>query len=96
MRRLALAALVVTASLGGLPLASAQAPVCDSYSSACPSATSTSVPPEVEPTRLNRPNPSTLPLTGGQLVGLLLLGGGTIAAGTAFVVTGRRKGAHSG
>lgn len=94
MRSIVLSALAASALIGGASLAAAQSEVCDSYSSACPSSTTTSIPPEVEPTRLNRP--STLPLTGGELVALVLVGGGAIVGGTAFVTAGRRKGSHSG
>lgn len=96
MRRFLTSAIAAAGLAALASVASAQTPVCDSYSSACPSATSTSIAPTVQPTRLTRPDPGTLPLTGGQLVGLVVVGGGAVAAGVAFVTASRRKGAHAG
>jgi LPXTG-motif cell wall-anchored protein len=94
MRRLlGTIALSACAVLGTATGASAQAP-CDTYSGACVSATATptsSVSPSVLPRRLERPAPGTLPLTGGELTGLLVAGAVAVGGGTAFVVAGRRR-----
>jgi hypothetical protein len=78
-----------------VPMAAHAAPaqVCDAYSSACPT---------VEPTKVTTDGPKvegrklTQPLTGGEFVGLIALGAGGLAAGTAFVVVSRRRrGTHA-
>lgn len=66
----------------------ANGPACDAYSRHCP---------DVEPSHITRPptevkgEKETLPFTGAELVLLVVVGGGAVGAGTAFVVAGRRR-----
>ena len=86
MRRLlGTLALAACAVIGTSAPALAQTPVCDAYSDACVGGTKT--------VRPNRPSgdPGALPFTGGQVLGMLVVGGGAVAAGTVFVAAGRKR-----
>ena len=79
-------ALATCAVLGTNTSALAQTPQCDAYSGSCVGGVKVSK-PEVRPTR----GGTSLPVTGGQVVGLLVLGGGAVAGGTALVAAGRTR-----
>lgn len=93
MRRLfSTIALSAFAVLGTATGAAAQAP-CDTYSGACVSPTTVpstpSVSPSVLPRRLDRGG--SLPITGGELTGLIVAGAAAVGGGSAFVAAGRRR-----
>ena len=86
MRRL----LVALAITGGTmaPAALAQTPVCDAYSKTCVGGVKQEQkPPAVRPSR----GGVGLPITGGELVGMMVLGGGAVAGGSILVVAGRKR-----
>jgi hypothetical protein len=88
-----LAGLVLAGSLLA-PTAAFAAPAapCDSYSGTCPKT------PAVKPIEKVRVKgiKHTLPITGGEFVGLIVLGAGGVGAGSAFVLAGRkRRGQHA-
>jgi LPXTG-motif cell wall-anchored protein len=99
MRRIAIATAAAGLVLTGASAASAQEP-CDSYSEECPpSGTATvnpsnTVRPEVEGTKDVRGGGVTLPMTGGELATLLLVGAVAVGGGATLVLAGRR-GKHS-
>jgi LPXTG-motif cell wall-anchored protein len=80
-------ALATCAVLGTSAPALAQTPRCDAYSGACVGGVKKTQKPEVRPNRDN----SGLPVTGGQVIGLLVLGGGAVAGGSALTVAGRKR-----
>lgn len=87
MRRLLGAlALVTFAAIGTNAPALAQTPQCDAYSGACVGGTKTTK-PTVRPSR----DVAGLPITGGEVVGLLAVGGGAVAGGTVLVAAGRKR-----
>jgi LPXTG-motif cell wall-anchored protein len=109
MRRIAIATAAVGLVLAGASAASAQTP-CDSYSGECPPSGTTSVlpttivrpdvegtnavQPEVEGTKDVRGGGVQLPMTGGELATLLLVGAAAVGGGATLVLAGRR-GKHS-
>ena len=87
MRRLLCTLALATCSvLGTSAPALAQTPTCDAYSGACVGGKKVTK-PEVRPSRGGR----SLPVTGGEVVGLLALGGGAVAGGSALVAAGRKR-----
>jgi LPXTG-motif cell wall-anchored protein len=91
-RLLSTIAFAAFAVLGTATGAAAQAP-CDTYSGACVSPTvipsTPTITPSVLPRRLERG--SSLPLTGGELTGLIVAGAAAVGGGSAFVAAGRRR-----
>lgn len=88
MRRLLAAFAVAGAALTMAPAVSAQTPVCDAYSGTCVGGVKQgNEPPAVRPSV----GGVGLPITGGELVGLMVLGGGAIAGGTVLVAAGRKR-----
>ena len=87
-----LGALAMTGAMAvAVPSASAQTPTptCDAYSGAC-----------VGGVKQNKPRKPTvrpsvggvgLPITGGELVGMIVVGGGAIAGGSVLVAAGRKR-----
>lgn len=94
--RLATGAVVLgVVGFAGVPAASAQVVVCDSYPDRCPvlpgEGFNQGAGNQGAGTVSGRATPNTLPFTGGDIVLLSLLGAGTLAGGTALVVAGRRR-----
>jgi len=80
-------ALAAITTVGVSAPALAQAPQnCDAYSGACVEGTKNTK-PSVRPSR----GGTSLPITGGQVVGLLVAGGGAVAGGTVLVAAGRKR-----
>ena len=86
------------AAAGGIIAGAAMLPVrafadCNNYGGgSCGSATS--VPTPTNKVSAEKTSPDTsLPFTGGDVVGLSLIGIGAVAGGTALVRSGRRKAA---
>lgn len=79
-------ALAAFATIGVAAPASAQTGPCDAYSGSCVEGTK-SERPSVRPSR----GGTSLPITGGQVVGLLVAGGGAVAGGTVLVAAGRKR-----
>jgi hypothetical protein len=99
----ALLAGALTGALAAAPATAAQAQVCDAYSGSCPTPPPTTQPPSGVDDQTGSTGGGTaprgvvddaageLPFTGGELVSISVLGLGTIAGGTALVLTGRRR-----
>lgn len=87
MRQLLAAFAVSGAVLVAAPVASAQSPVCDAYSGTCVGGVKQGQKPEVRPSV----GGVGLPITGGELVALMVVGGGAIAGGTVLVAAGRKR-----
>lgn len=85
MRRLLGTLALVTCATLATP-AVAQTPQCDAYSGSCVGGTKTTK-PSVRPSR----DVAGLPLTGGELVGLMVAGAGAVAGGSVLVAAGRKR-----
>lgn len=72
------------------PVLAQSAPKCDAYSGTCVEGTKNTK-PQVRPAR----DVAGLPMTGGEVVGLLVAGAGAVAGGTVLVAAGRKRRATS-
>jgi hypothetical protein len=64
---------------------------CNDYGGGGPCGTASSVPTPTTAVSTEKTNDAGLPFTGGDVVGLSLIGVGAVAGGTALVRSGRRK-----
>jgi hypothetical protein len=84
---------IATLVFGGAMVApitalAATGPACDAYSRHCTQVVGEKI---IKPPTVVKGEKSTLPFTGAEIVLMTMVGGGAIGAGTAFVVTGRRR-----
>jgi hypothetical protein len=87
MRRLLGTLVLASAAIGTAAApALAQTKPCDAYSGSCVEGTKHTK-PEVRPSR----DVAGLPFTGGEVVGLMVVGSGAVAGGTVLLAAGRKR-----
>jgi len=72
-------------------LAQSPSPVCDAYSGTCVGGVKQNKPTKKPPAVRPSVGGVGLPITGGELVGLMVAGSGAIAGGSVLVVAGRKR-----